>query len=188
MNKVVVIRIRDRPLPDAIASSDDFLRLDEPQQKAFAARLRYIEEIPVKLDDWIGCSVTPDNIKSFIDRIELDLMINLGTPGAAEKCVSPWLLHSSWTFDTSSRAMRRALGDAFLAELALPLPGLFCSLIEFGEWLSRLRANLMRSLDAFYDSKSFDSAMAHLIAVDVSLSQMYSGFIAQRLNPHIIDA
>lgn len=185
---ITVIRIEERELPIALVDSDEFQDLDELGKREFAFRLRYIEEIPVKLNRCVGPAGVMDDIKGFIDRIELDLMINLGAHGNEHRGVSTWLLHSSWTFETSAKRMLDLLPDDAVECLNRHTPGMNSSLRDFEAWVARSGSLLIELLDGFYGSRSFDEVMAYLVAIDLSLAQMYSVFIAQRLNPQVIEA
>lgn len=183
-----VIRIARRDLPVALASSDEFQNLEEVGKQEFASRLRYVEEISVKLGERAESSGEVDDIKGFIDRIELDLMINLGAHGTEHRGVSTWLLHSSWTFETSAQKMRESLTENFLERLDCQQVGIHSKVSEFTDWAARGGETLAKLLDRFYASLSFDEVMAFLVAIDLCLAQMYCGFIAQRLNPLVLSS
>lgn len=182
----MIIHVKKRQLPNALTRAHEFRELSDVERQEFASRLQYIEEIPKKLAQGLGADRNQDEIGSFIDRVELDLMINLGAHGEGHKGISTWLVHSSWTFGTSAGAMRAALGSEVMALLARFPTGIDADVEEFFSWAASLGECLVGLLDTFYRAETFDVAMGSLLAIDLCLSQLYYGFLAQRLNPRVL--
>lgn len=184
----IVIEVPRRDLPQALVQSSDYQELSERERQNFVARLRYIEEIPFKVREMAEVPTTShvnEEMIAFLDRIELDLMINIGSTKQASEQVSPWLVHTSWTFETSATAMVKSLNRDSLRALGSPLPAVCCTVGEFMEWISSVARELAILLDAFYSSKSFDNAMGNVLLMDACLARMLAAVIAQRLNPGI---
>jgi len=181
----IVIEIEKRSLPASFVNSNDFQELDDGQRQGLVARLRYIEEIPIKAKEWLKACLSGEVFKIFIDRVELDLMINLGLPKSSRQQVSAWLFHSSWTFETSASVMLRTLPLNIIDDLQRAPPGFTSTIQEFAEWIFHASNALKVLLDGFYEAATFDAAMGHLIAINISLAQLLVGVSIQRLNPKL---
>lgn len=184
MNQERIYRTKDRSLPSAIASSEEFVDLTEKQQFNYRARLRHVEEITLKIEEWLTGAET--DFFAFLDSIELDLYINQGAPvGGGEDHVSAWLLHTSWTFETSVARMSRFISPALREQLELPQPGLDAAIDQFGAWIRNQNQALTAALDSFFAASSFDEAMANQLAVDTLLVNLLAGVTRARLNKRL---
>jgi hypothetical protein len=184
MSNVHVYRIPERPLPTPVEQGRDFRDLNETQKRNYKSRLRFIEQITMEMDDWLGGK--ENDFRSFLDRIELHLAINQGAPHDADLNISSWLMHTSWTFETSARQMYAQLEKELVSELDHPLPGLDPDLTQLNNWLTHQNSALKAALDRFYAAQTFDSAMAHQIAIDILVTNLLSSVVRVRLNPRLL--
>ncbi|MES1195946.1 MAG: hypothetical protein ABUL58_03285, partial [Steroidobacter sp.] len=97
----------------------------------------------------------------------------------------PWVVHSSWTFDTSASKMKATLTAEHLAEMEQSSPSLSSDPEELLSWLNKKSALLHDLQKRFYDAKTIDEAIGHFIAMDIVLSALLLGISKQRLNPKI---
>lgn len=179
----MVYKPRERPIPSVLTSSDEFRTLNEVQKQNFVSRLRYIEEICLKSHDWLKSRETFESIADFVDHIELDLFVNLAV-GEESRSVSPWLVHSSWTFDSSPQSMLTFLPEC-LVEDSFQIH-FRCDESEFLDWLKTRIDCMQLLLDTFYDADSFDCAIGCLIGIDVCISTLLTGVSKQRFNSRLM--
>jgi len=173
-----------RCIPSALANAAEYKCLTETQRQNFTARLCYIEETCAKSEMWIKSREGFESHGHFIDEIELDLFSNLSI-GSAEREVSPWLIHSSWTFDATPALMAAALPDCLKECSEKTQVGLDCEEVEFQKWLEMQIACLRSILDDFYRANDFNAAVGCLIGLDVCLCAVLTGVSKQRFNPMI---
>jgi hypothetical protein len=179
-----IYRTKDRPLPSPIASSEEFTDLTEKQRFNYQARLRHVEEITLRIEEWLTGAET--DFFAFLDSIELDLYINQGAPvGSGEDHVSAWLFHTSWTFETSVEKMSRFISPKLREQIELPQPGLDAAIDQFRAWIRDQNQALTSVLDSFFAASSFDEAMANQIAVDTLLVNLLAGVTRARLNKRL---
>lgn len=176
-----------RDLPAVLTRSDVWIDLNEVQQKNFAARLNYFEEICTKCNEWLfEQGVFSDNL-DFLDQIERDLLVNLPS-SQPERTVSPWLIHSSWTFDTTPAELLDALPQEVAPLLSDTEIGFACSESEFRGWLEQRVESFRILMEGFYGSERFSEMIACLIGLNVSLCSMLQGVIKQRMNQALMTA
>lgn len=179
-----VTMVPDRQLPEALTNSDEFAQLSDIQREAFKARLRYIEEITIKIKEW-NASPSLDDY-STLDEIELDLLMNVGVSHVKrEKMVSSWVIHSSWTFNTSPNQRAKLVPEELLEEIQAPLPGILAPSSSIRSWLGKQAQALRAALTQFYEADSFKQAVALYLTIDTILAQMLSVCYRCRLNPKI---
>jgi hypothetical protein len=179
-----IYRTEERPLPPSIVSCDEFENLSEKQRFNYRARLRYVEEITLKIDEWLAGKET--DFFSFLDTVELDLYINQGAPvGNGEDHVSAWLIHTSWTFETSVAKMLRSLQSSVRERIDAPPPGLDAPIDQFRSWIQGQNEALTTALNSYFGAESFDQAMANQLAIDALLLNVLSGVCKARLNKRL---
>lgn len=184
MNEERIFHTKGRELPQVIVSCDEYLQLSQSQQHNYRARLRYVEEITLKIEEWVSGRET--DFFAFLDSVELDLYINQGAPiGNGEDHVSAWLFHTSWTFETSVQQMSRLISLKLRERIEAPQPGLDATVDQFRAWIDGQNLGLVESLDSFFNSKSFDEALANQIAMDVLLLNILAGTCKARLNKRL---
>lgn len=178
-----IYRSQERELPEALASCDEFAELNEAQRFNYRARLRYIEEITLKIDEWVKGGET--DFFAFLDSVELDLYINQGAPGDPATHVSAWLVHTSWSFETSAAQMSRFVSSELRAQIELAQPRLDASIEEFRVWMKDQNEALRGALNGLFKAASFHEAMANQFAIDALLLNLLSGVAKARLNKRL---
>lgn len=179
-----VYKFAERPIASALADSEEFRSITDVQRQNFHSRLKYIEEICIKTQNWTDSREGFRSTVNLIDEMELDLFTNLSI-GEVDRSVSPWLVHSSWTFKASPQAMADSLPSCVVDGCVVAQIGFDCGELEFLDWLKERIACLRTVLNSFYGADSFDRAVGCLIAIDISLSVLLSGVSMQRLNSRL---
>jgi hypothetical protein len=157
-------------IPPCLENSNEFQWMAESERHDFKARLAYCIEILEKL------RLLPDpSDKCFfseLDDIELDVYSVMSLGG-----ISPYQVHSSWTFNCKRETMFQALPVDFENFLACPVPGPRSSPSQDRNWLHKFCNNLEGVFRAFEHAEIFDDAIANRIAVDVMMAMLlqYSG-------------
>ncbi len=180
----IIYKIQEKMLPTALLKSDEYSGLNEIQKQNFRSRLNFIEEICVKSKRWIENHKDFESNADFIDNLELDLFVNLSIDGA-DNIVSPWIMHSSWTFETTSNLMLDTLPERLKSKLSLPGVGFQCDESKVLSWLNGCVECLYELLDHFYNAKDFHHVMAGLIGINVCLLVMLEGVSKQRFNKNV---
>src|SRR6185437_8012984 len=98
MKKEIVIRVPPHELPRSIVESDEYKELSVDARDAFLGHIRYVQELPFKLDEWLSGGGSASELESLVNRVDLDVMINLAAPRTPKDGVSPWLLRTSWAW------------------------------------------------------------------------------------------
>jgi hypothetical protein len=169
--------------PAVLTDSNEFRSLNADQVSSLGARFRHIVEIIENVERWIEGKNADATLRSFLDDLELDLSSVQGWPGDQEKEQSSWLIHSSWTFEASPSAMRRAIPQQIVDALDSQTPGVAATGSEVQAWLRGQVLSLRLVIEQLYTASSFAGAIAALIAVDVLLANMLVGVYKTRLNP-----
>ena len=183
---MTIYKTRERPVPVPVTESRIYKNLNEIQRQNFFSRLNYIEEICLRSQDWFQSREGFESSSDFIDYIELDLYVNLSC-GDADRSVSPWLVHSSWVFESSPQAMLSSLPECVTDDSANEQIGFNCGEKEFLDWLAGQVRCMGLVLDQFYESKTFDDAIGRLIGIDICLSVLLLGISKQRFNSKLMD-
>jgi hypothetical protein len=186
MGKNIVFEVPRYSLPEALINSAEYKSLNETQKNNYAGRLNFVEQITLEADEWVSGNEV--DLYAFLDRIELHLSINLGSPVDPQTHVSSWLIHTSWTFETSAKKMRNTLPSKLIDVLDYPQPSLECELAEFNLWLGRQNAALKSAIEKFYAADTFDCAMSFQIALDILLINLLSGITKMRINPKVFNS
>lgn len=170
-------------LPSTLLSSEDYRALGAEQQQSFAARLRHCEEIAeVGLN---AANEQDSGLLEAIDDIELDALSIMSAFSDPKTTVSPYSIHSSWTFECDRQAMTTHVGaDAaeFLGASSLQLNA---SYADVKNWLQRWARVLKASLGRFTASSSFTEAIAQLIVIDALVCSYLVFAATVRLNARI---
>jgi len=173
--------------PKSLWNVDSFEELTESQRNNMASRLRHIEDTLAAIESIreipVGTSES-EHAYSVVDSVELDLMILLSVPSDREQ-VSPWQVHSSWTFNTSAAQMLTVLPPQLTTYLQEPLPSISSTVSDFVAWAIKSAGVLRFVLEAFYTATDIHAALAALVAIDVCIGQLLVGFSMQRFNPHL---
>lgn len=179
--------ITPEPLPHVLHQVDSFVALPEEERLKFRYRIQYIREIEIRIEEFFeeeGKQSDIDEVRDLLDNLELDLMNSLSIRSAQET-VSPWLIHSSWVFETSAAKMCSAVSAQQLLKLQGNPPTVSCDVSEFLGWVHDM-ALLVRTLrEEFSGATTRDAALGFLIALHIALEGFLLGVSRQRLNPRI---
>ena len=184
--ETIVFEVKERELPKALGQSLDFKNLNVKQTQNFRNRLRYIEEVTLKIDEGLSSVSTLDEHRSFIDRLELDLSINLSIGRNPEDEVSYWLVHSTWTSEVTASEMKKALGRDILGLLAQSIPDVDLGVSKFRATLTTWNAGLKIIIDKFYLATTLAEALALYIAIDVMLANALTTIFRVRLSESVL--
>jgi hypothetical protein len=170
-------------LPLALLSSDDFCALNAEQQQSFAARLRHCLEIA---ESGLEAAKEQDStLLDAIDDIELDALSIMSAFSDTKTAVSPYIVHSSWTFECDRQAMSAHVGAEATEFLGAASLQLSASYSDVRSWLQRWARVLQAVLGRFAAARSFTEAITQLIVID-ALVAAYLAFAATvRLNARI---
>ena len=167
-------------IPVSLQTFIDFHELSQMQKRHLDQRLSLIAEIVRDIDESYASEMP---LPDLIDSLELDVaaVISSGTD-TSKDVISGWLIHSTWTFEFSSREeLRRSLSPKLTKVLDETLPMLRCNYDEAKCWLKSQSVNLRLALQELSNAKTHPHAVACLFAIDVVFSMLYSGLIKLRL-------
>jgi len=180
--------MRKKPthIPTALAESDEFRELTPEERKLFEARFEYVSSIVDHVAAWLSGS--GEGFKEFMDTLEVDLAVsqNLPNPSNADQRQTSYLIHSSWTFDTTVAGMQRAITPRLAKVIDSPTPPLNCSMAEFRTWLKESSEALKLSLESFSKARSLSEAMAAYISMDILLALLLVVCYKARLNASLL--
>ncbi len=175
-----------RALPESVTSSMYFSDLSENEVSNFRAWLAYVEEIHERVAEWLKPSASkrdghaPD-LRAFLPALELDVAINLAPGHKPEVRLSSWLMHTNLAPDGYGVKSHRFLSREILGVINAQGPTLESGKDKFIDWLRLHNMTLAQAIDGFFNSKSFEAAYTHLLAVDLMLSNIYVGLLIARL-------
>jgi len=170
-------------IPRGILESDDYQELDAEQQRNFSARIQYLAEIQEGIEGWLN--VPGVSILEFADDLELDVLQVLSISVEHERQPSIWLLHSSWTFDTSASEMLNVLPAEIRFALDEAFPSIECDVQTLIDWLRRRNSILKSLLVRFQEATTYPEAIALSLALDVIFSGLAAVLVKVRFNPNI---
>lgn len=167
-----------RMLPHSLTSSFIFSGVSTDERIGLEARLEYIEEIVKSINEKTN---SRSELKHFFDNIELDIATVQSLPDA-NKGVSAWLVHSSWTAEIDPAELRQSIPIEIASTINLPIPELGSRPETFLQWLLGQGTALSRCLDWFYTATAFSSVVASLISADALLANIEAGLIRFRFS------
>lgn len=169
-------------LPTALVGSDDYQALPERVRKNLAGSIDYCMEAADKALS--AEKLTRGSLLDLIDDIELDAfsILSSGTP---ETKVSPYRVHSSWTFECDRDEMSSiVVGDfkAFMSQSA--------AMFGRGEhdlqvWIKEWGAVTKNTLALFEGSGTYTEAVSRLIAIDALMANFLVFAASVRLSNRI---
>ena len=151
-------------IPYVLMESVDYVALTDAQRNNFTAKLRYCEETVEKASSAVN--LPDDDLFDVIDDIELDLLSIMSGLSDVKNSVSPYQVHSSWTFEVDRQMMIKYVESDIAVFLGGPPISFGASNDEIRAWLGRWSKTLKLSLDRFVGSSSFTEAVAYLILID----------------------
>lgn len=170
-------------LPLSLIESEDYKALNAEQRSNFAARLRHCAEVAAKG----GCAAKTEGagLLDAIDDIELDAMSIMGGFSDVEATVSPYRVHSSWTFECDRQAMAGCVAADAASFLATARIGVDASHDDARNWLRTWAEVLRLTLNRFGTATSFTEAVAHLVVADALVCSYLVFAATARLNSGI---
>jgi hypothetical protein len=177
------LQVTDYVLPDALVQSEDFRELNPKQVDNFVARLSYISEVADTIEEALASN--DQQARDIMDDVELDVAQLLSVYEDPEARVSPWLVHSSWTFSAPARDMRGCLPRVVVDALNQDPPSINGNPAQFTSWLRLQSRGLRISLKSLPDAPSLSAAIGLCIAMDTILSAILVGICRARLNPSL---
>jgi hypothetical protein len=173
--------------PSSLSDIDSFAALSKDERSSFLGRIRFIGEITGRIDEFFSdesknCDV--EELRDLVDNLELDLMACLSIEERNRK-FSPWIVHSSWTFDVTVLAMRRSIAPEHLNVLQANCPTSDAPSAEVLQWISQMSRTVRELRSVFLKSDSRESVMGSLVALDIALANFLLGITRQRLNIHV---
>lgn len=175
----MINRSWDGVIPVNLLESEDYKALSAKQQENFSARLHYCDEIAAKAI--CAETVLDSDLLEAIDDMELDALSVLSL-GDVQTQVSPYIVHSSWTFDCERQAMSQYVVPDAVEFLSSPSSSLMISSKNAREWLRKWGQVLRLSLSKFGTSSSFTESVTHLIVIDALVSSYLIFASTARLN------
>lgn len=170
------VNIPYRKLPSA--ASECLANYSQVQIENFRSRLRYIEEVTIKVDEWLDSDWLGQD-REFINRIELDLLINIGAAGS-EREISAWQVHTTWAPHIDAADLRATLELRELVPGGIPEP--LADRTVFLDWLRWSSQKVKALLVQAFASSSDREFIACLLMLDVWLAHLYSGVVMRRLS------
>jgi hypothetical protein len=172
-------------LPMALQSLDVIDDLTENGIREFCERLRFVREIGERTEAFFrNCDHDLKEIAVFFDSIELDMYSAVSIGGHRE--ISPWRIHSSWTFETR----QDQLVDELVSDVRLAInhryPGIGFNANDATIYLNDTARALVIAVDIIFSEKSFQKAIANLIAVDQLLLNMLGFVVSCRFSQSIL--
>lgn len=168
-------------LPACVTKSPDYQALSAAARHEFAARIKYISEIPQRISELEEMAVIDDWLFA-LDNIELACLVNLSIRSEPKGNVTPWLLHTSWTFECTTRSLAKSIEAEFKSLVTLPIPGFDATQVEIVAWVSAMKDGLDRELKNFQSALDFSNAVGALIKIDIILTLLIAGFAKAKFN------
>lgn len=169
----------NRVLPAAFLNFDSVRALSHSQLKAFSKRLEYISEIAAEISTELPKIEDGNDIRDFLDNLELDVSVNQTLPIEYGE-VTSWNIHQSWTADILPMTLRCELGEDALSAIPNSAPKLDFGNGEYIEWAVEHGRALENALNNFYGAQRYEAAVANILLLDVILSRLLSGLVLSR--------
>lgn len=172
-------------LPTVITDCDEYETLTDEHRASYLHRLESVRELGVSLSDGTRRSEDPE-FCLFVEELELDASQLQEFRSPWDGGPTRWLMHYSWTFDTSPGRMRHSLSSlspALLKMVDSAEPRSDAPLASSERYLEELGSRLVQAVDAIFAASTYDSAMAHQIAMDIMLNRLLAVCFRLRLNP-----
>ena len=171
-------------IPPVLTELDDFHELTEKQKFNFMARLRYIEEIALNIQDWIRSGDQREAIDSFLDDLELDVGVNHGQEmGSSDQYVSVWMVHTTWLQDYDRNELRAALPSELKIACNRQGPDADADTDEIVSWLSQSADDLSLALTQFEKASTPQSLLAVLTGINILMARLTTDLYRWRLRP-----
>jgi hypothetical protein len=172
-------------LPDALLLSNDYVALNTDQRESFLARIMHCMEIAAAAE--IAASQTGNEFLSGIDDIELDAFSVMSSSSDIARSVSPYLVHSSWTFESDKVGLSAQVDKVRAEFLSSASFLLHSSEAEMKSWLGKWASIMRATRDRFERSLTYTEVVAQLIVMNALVALVLVFSAAARLNPTILD-
>jgi hypothetical protein len=168
-------------LPEVLLASADFVALNMHQRKSFADRIANCLELSKASQNAVD--QLDADFFSLLDDIELDIYSDFGASSNVEDAVSPYRVHSSWTFECDKKALSSYMPDTVARFLSSVAFSTTWHPDDLKRWTAQLGVVLQEALVKLAESSSFTEAVAHLIAINALLAKFLVFASSVRLNP-----
>ncbi|WP_199099974.1 hypothetical protein [Dyella sp. ASV21] len=168
-------------LPAAFMDSEEFQALPEDQRLSFLRRLDNAKSLGLSLESGSRLANASD-FADFTEDLELDASLLQELDSAAQGGLSRWLLHFSWSFETSPGEMLHALPAFCLGLLDTQEPRHDATLDSYRSWFHQVGVDLVRVTHAIESSNTYEATLALHIVVDVLLGRLLVACHKLRLN------
>jgi hypothetical protein len=166
--------------PPSLLLSDDYSSLNSAQKKNFMARMEYLEEISRAGFD--SANVDDNLLLDCIDNIEVDALAIMSAFSSPETSVTPYSVHSSWTFECNQSDMAKMVVQEAERLLTAPSFSFSMPIKEVRNWIQCWAEALYLTMKKFVNSVSFTEVIVQLIVAD-ALVALFLAFAAMaRLN------
>jgi len=98
---------------------------------------------------------------------------------------SPWLIHSSWTFDQQTKTMADAISDNVKQFLTQKTAFWDSNPIEIGQWCNNWGKVAFETINAFKKSTTYAEALGNYICLDALMGGLIFSLAQLRLNANI---
>jgi hypothetical protein len=168
-----IIRVPETPLPAALTRSKEFALLSERAQKEFLGHVRYMQEAPFKLREWIDEGSPSNEMRALVLRLDLDISIHIGTPAPPQMEISAHALREVWA--SHRKPLVTWLAPKHAAALNMAVPRVGASLTEISAWVKEAADALTDLFDGFFKANEYDGALAYLVAIHVYMTGIKFG-------------
>lgn len=172
-----IYRSRFDYLPEIIQGKSGEIVLSSDELLGLHNRLKFVEQLADELAEWRYIVGMNDDVKSFIDRIELHSGLCLALPNDA-KSYSWWVAHNGW------RPLKAgSISDASRCEIFLKaeVPSLWRERDKFGAWIAMASESIFFALDEFYHASEFAKVWTQIVLINSVVALILSGISRQRL-------
>lgn len=167
------------PLP--LSESDDWLSSSEQEQLSLIRRLYNFKVIGQSLSSGSRFEESSDLI-DFLEDLELDIAAQQELETAHRGGLSRWLIHNSWSFDTSPAEMIRSLPVDIRELIDMREPPYDATVDVCLEWFKHIGDKIVYVIDEFGNAKSFALVIAMHIVVDILAARTLLVCYKLRLN------
>ncbi len=172
-------------LPKALRSLDVVDNLTNEGIREFCGKLQYVQQLGRQAVEFFEKDSNESTlVAEFIDSFELDLYANISIGGRRE--ITPWIVHSSWTFETKQDELFKELTRDVIVSIKYPCPEITGSLEETIVFMGTISRALLIALENVFSTNSLQQAIANLIAVDLLLLKMLTHVVSCRFNPNLV--
>lgn len=172
------------PFPSCLREYDGFVDLSADERREFEKLLQFFSDLGTELhsderkDDAEG-------FFDFIDNLELDLAVRIGSHAHSRSSFSSWLIHSSWAFDVEGE-MVSSLDEDLIELIDSQGPRIKESIPNLEAWFRAVGAGLVKATAGISGAKTLSDAIAHQIAVDSLVMKLLVCCYKCRLNPVVV--